>query len=510
MMRTPDLFRPKTMPSLDVHNKTLYAAVIIAATLGWLWIRSHRRRLPLPPGPRKLPLVGNLFDLPSTFQWKTYARWSKEYNSDIIHLNLAGTSVIVLSSSEATDTLFEKRSSMYSDRPTLPMLVDLMGWGWVIALMRYGARTHRRLLNSALNARGSRAYRPQQLARTRALLRRILHNPDDFLDHFRQMTGEIIISAAYGIDVLPSKDPYINLAREALHAFSTANIPGRYLVDTFPILKHVPRWFPGAGFKRQAEEWRKLSLAMLEVPFAETKRRMDLNNAPPSFTSDKLNELKGRDEIYYQERHVKAAASTLFFANPESQRKAQAEIDSVIHRKRLPTFADESSLPYVAALIKEVMRWELVAPFALPRLLKSDDEYRGYRLPAGSIVIGNAWSQVTYPDPHKFKPERFLTVDGELNPDAKDPSAAFGFGRRFCPGRHMAMSSIWIGVVSILTAFNIDKAVDDQGQVIEPSYEYVSGSISSPLPFTCAITPRSPEYIALVEATAHEERQAPE
>ncbi|KAJ7436982.1 cytochrome P450 [Mycena galericulata] len=534
MMRTPGLFRSTTMPFLDAHNKTLYAAFILAATLGWLWIRSHRRRLPLPPGPRKLPLVGNLFDLPSTFQWKAYARWSKEYNSDIIHLNLAGTSIIVLSSSEATDTLFEKRSSMYSDRPTLRMLVDLMGWGWVIALMKYGEewRTHRRLLNSALNARGSRAYRPQQLARTRALLRRILHNPDDFLDHFRQMTGEIIISAAYGIDVLPSKDPYIDLAREALHAFSTANIPGRYLVDTFPILKHVPRWFPGAGFKRQAEEWRKLSLAMLEVPFAETKRRMDMNKTPPSFTSDKLNDLKGREEIYYQERHVKAAASTLFFggadttssalatfvlamlANPESQRKAQAEIDSVIHRKRLPTFEDESSLPYVAAVIKEVMRWELVAPFALPRLLKSDDEYRGYRLPAGSIVIGNAWAilhdEVTYPDPHKFKPERFLTVDGELNPDAKDPSAAFGFGRRFCPGRHMAMSSIWIGVVSILTAFNIDKAVDDQGQVIEPSYEYVSGSISSPLPFTCAITPRSPEDIALVEATAHEERQAPE
>ncbi|KAJ7445012.1 hypothetical protein B0H11DRAFT_1747058, partial [Mycena galericulata] len=57
------------------------------------------------------------------------------------------------------------------------------------------------------------------------------------------------------------------------------------------------------------------------------------------------------------------------------------------------------------------------------------------------------------------------------------PSVAFGFGRRFCPGRHMATSSIWIGVMSILAAFNIDKGIDNQGQVIAPSYEYVSGSI---------------------------------
>jgi hypothetical protein len=44
--------------------------------------------------------------------------------------------------------------------------------------------------------------------------------------------------------------------------------------NTFPILKHIPRWFPGAGFKRQAEEWLKLSRGMLELPFAETKRQM--------------------------------------------------------------------------------------------------------------------------------------------------------------------------------------------------------------------------------------------
>ncbi|KAJ7899676.1 hypothetical protein B0H13DRAFT_1718084, partial [Mycena leptocephala] len=105
----------------------LCAVFIILATLYAFHLRTRRHRLPLPPGPPKLPLVGNLFDVPSTFQWKSYARWSKQYDSDIIHLDLAGTPVIVLSSLEATDALFEKRSSLYSDRGDFPMVTELMG-----------------------------------------------------------------------------------------------------------------------------------------------------------------------------------------------------------------------------------------------------------------------------------------------------------------------------------------------------------------------------------------------
>ncbi|KAJ7625708.1 hypothetical protein FB45DRAFT_71109 [Roridomyces roridus] len=75
------------------------SAVLLAGLLFVvaLYIRK-RSRLPLPPGPRKLPIVGNLFDIPKTLQWETYARWSKKYNSGIIHLDLAGKSMIVINS----------------------------------------------------------------------------------------------------------------------------------------------------------------------------------------------------------------------------------------------------------------------------------------------------------------------------------------------------------------------------------------------------------------------------
>ncbi|KAJ7127431.1 cytochrome P450 [Mycena crocata] len=80
---------------------------------------------------------------------------------------------------------------------------------------------------------------------------------------------------------------------------------------------------------------------------------------------------------------------------------------------------------------------ENVVPLGMPRFLAIEDENKGYRLPAGSIVMGNIWgilhNEAMYPDPYSFKPERFL-LDGKLNPDVRDPEAVFGFGRRYCDG----------------------------------------------------------------------------
>lgn len=97
------------------------------------------------------------------------------------------------------------------------------------------------------------------------------------------------MSIAYGIDVLPSEDPYVSLAYEAVETLSYAGVPGRYLVvsccearlslnvhiqDALPILKYVPSWFPGAKFKRDAKEWKKLSQRLAAMPLEETKRQM--------------------------------------------------------------------------------------------------------------------------------------------------------------------------------------------------------------------------------------------
>ncbi|KAJ7463862.1 cytochrome P450 [Mycena galericulata] len=521
---------------------TIISAAMIDAS--WMWALSlgvglvlyyglscpTRAKLPLPPGPRKLPLLGNLFNIPSRRPWEAYMAWSKLYKSDIIHVDIAGTSVVVLSSLEAVETLLERRSAIYSDRQAAraPMLVELMGWDFVTGLMKYGDewRTHRRLLKQEFTPKGIVKHRPSQLAAAHGVLRGFLSAPESFMIHLRRSAAETILSAVYGIDIQPSDDTYIALACEALESLSAAGVPGKYLVDSLPMLKHIPAWLPGARFKRDAKEWRKLAAAMRDVPFAETKRQMESGTAPPSFVGDSLTALKECEEDHYTETTVRDTAGSLFvggaettvsvvstfllamLANPDAQRVAQAEVDSITGGNHLPDFedSDDESMPYVAALVKEVMRWRNVGPIAVPHFIGVEDEYRGWRIPAGSIVIGNSWAithdEVTYPDPYTFKPERFL-LNGKLNPDVQDPERiAFGFGRRQCPGLHFARDAIWITIVSILATFDIAKALDEDGREMELSYEFDSRFISLPLPFRCSIRPRSEEAKALIRATA--------
>ncbi|KAJ7626738.1 cytochrome P450 [Mycena rosella] len=503
----------------DPYSLILFATAIVA--LYCLQLRRSRVKLPFPPGPRKLPLVGNLFDVPATFAWEKYMEWSRTYSSDILHLNAAGTSLIILSSTKAATDLLDKKSAIYSNRPRMPMVTELMGWDFNFDIhcsafsSHLHRRMHRRLFHSVFHNEAAQLFRPTELTATHELLRRILHDPDAVMDHLRHMAGEIIMSVTYGIDVLPKNDPYVALAEHAVQSLADASIPGRFLVDSIPILKHVPEWIPGAGFQRQAKAWKGLA------------RRMTTGNAPYSFTASALRTLDDAENKEHQETAVKSIAAAIYTGGtdttvsalssfilamlcfPDVQKKAQAEIDSVVREGHLPDFDDEPSLPYVSAVVKEVLRWRPVAPMGIPHFLSVEDEYQGYRIPAGSIVIANAcshmpfpiiFSQVMYPDPYTFKPERFL-LDGKPNPAIGYPDAAFGYGRRICPGRHMATSSVFITVASILAAFNITKTVGDDGKLIEPSQEYTSSLITSPLPFKCSIKPRSRAALELIRAT---------
>ncbi|KAJ7483512.1 cytochrome P450 [Mycena latifolia] len=510
------------IPPLAISSSiwSILGLIILVYAVRW---NRNRSQLPLPPGPKKLPLLGNLFDMPLDHMWETYRNWSKEFDSDIIHLDVAGTSIVVLSSVEAVRDLFEKRSSLYSDRPRLPMLVELMGWDFG---MGDRWRAHRKLFHEAFNATAVKQFQPQERAAAHDLLRRILKDPKDVMHHFRHMAGTLIMDVTYGIDVNANKQ-YIDLAEEVVSGLSVASVPGRFLVVRF--IRHLsrvkiyPQLGPRGGIQALAANWYKLTRELLESPFAQAKRDIALGTAPLSFTSVTLAALEDSKDIEEHETLVKATAANMYaaasdttvsalgtfvfamLANPEAQAKAQAEIDSVVGTGHLPDFPDEAALPYVSAIVKEVLRWRNVTPIAVPHFLPSEDEYHGYRIPAGSIVLGNAWAimhdEEMYPEPHSFKPERFL-LNGKLNPAVRDPEAAFGFGRRICPGRHMAAASLWITIVSVLATLDIKKLRDANGKEVEPSYEYCAGLISAPLPFECSITSRSKQAAELIRATA--------
>jgi len=190
---------------------------------------------------------------------------------------------------------------------------------------------------------------------------------------------------------------------------------------------------------------------------------------------------------------------------PDAQKKGQEAIDNLLHGERLPQFSDRPMLPFLEALIKEVLRWRPAVPLGVPHRLVQDDEYKGYHLPKGSVIFPNVWQcmfdEDDFPEPSKFSPDRFM--DGKvLKQDFVDPHGlAFGFGRRVCPGRHLADASLWIAMATLLAVFNISKPVDENGNVVEPDLEpdLHFGFLHSRA-YRAQIKPRSSAALELLQA----------
>lgn len=187
---------------------------------------------------------------------------------------------------------------------------------------------------------------------------------------------------------------------------------------------------------------------------------------------------------------------------PQVVDKAQAEIDRVIGTSRLPELADRESLPYLGCIVQEVLRWNPATPLGIPHRLQENDSYNGYGLPEGSMFITNTWAMSRdpglYPDPEVFRPERFEEMDAETA-SARDPRKyTFGFGRRICPGRYLADTSIWLVAANILATMNIRRACDSAGREIIPTPSFKSGAVSHVEPFECDIRPRSQQAMDLI------------
>ncbi|KAF8514282.1 cytochrome P450 [Gautieria morchelliformis] len=497
------------------------SALVVLGCLLTLYLVSirvlTRKRLPLPPGPLRWPLVGNVFNMPQTKEWIKFAEWQKVHG-DMIYLSVFNRSIVVLNSAQAAIELLGKRSSIYSDRPRLMMAGDLIGWDRSLALIPYSERFRqtRRLFHSVIGPRPAQIFWKLQEKECGRFLCSLLDTPDQFLSHIQHTAGAIILSISHGYDVSDSQeDPLVTLAELTVDEFSMAVAPGAFLVDFLPWLKYVPAFLPGMGFKKKASIWRKDLMDMAELPYEFTKSQMAKGQARTSFTSRLLENgctPESEPDIKWAALSMYSAGSTTvvssimtFFlamcTHPQVQLAAQAEIDSVIGSERLPLVSDRSQLPYIDAMVKEILRWGPIAPLGLPHRLMKDDAYEGFRIPAGSLVIANIWWMLNdpkvFPSPSEFRPERFLEKE---NPeDVTDPSElVFGFGRRICPGQHLAEPFLFLSVAMTLAAFTITKAVDDHGNIIEPEIEWMPGTISHPKPFKCQIKPRSTQAVALI------------
>lgn len=494
----------------------------LALTLRRWRNRALRNGLPLPPGPRGLPLIGSLFDIDIAAPWTTYERWGKHFGG-ISYCTLLGQEFVIINDEEMAHELMVKRSPIYSDRPYICMN-ELFGLDFNTGLLPYGDewRLHRKMFNLAFSKTNSKKHEAVQMGKVHQLLVNLLATPLDYPDHFATLSAAIIMAITYGYEVVPKDDPFVaNIVRLVelfIHAMTAERAT---LINALPLLAHIPSWFPGGGFKKQAAECRALARTVLEDPVKYVQDRIAAGTATPSFVGDLLEMEIGTELVSSKDEAVKAVAATVFLGGaettssallvfflamvlyPETQAKAQEEIDRVVGNDRLPEFKDRQNLPYVEGVFLEILRWHPINPILLPHKTTTADVFHGMYIPKGVTVLVNIWAMTRnekrYSNPAAFNPERHLTTSGTVAEGTSSPY--FGLGRRICPGRHVADQSLWAVVVSILATLRVGKARDEAGHEVDFTPEFTTGITSHPKPFHCTIEPRSSRAVQLIHAS---------
>ncbi|KAJ2936567.1 hypothetical protein H1R20_g522, partial [Candolleomyces eurysporus] len=375
----------------------------------------------------------------------------------------------------------------------------------------------------ACDAQELQAVQEEEMLR---LLGKLLESPEDFMTYTGDSTAAVLLRLAYGYNPNQAHGDSLSLVKivqDAMDGFSVASEPG-WWVDSFPLLRHLS-WAP---FLTAARRMREDLERLYRVPFAFVKREREKGIAEISFISTFLDDKDG-EETHEDEDLINAAAASLYSGGAETtvssldsyflamahfphiQTKAQSIIDDYMHstirssssppstRRQFPSISDRPNLPYIEAMVYEILRWNPSVPLGLPHVVTQDDFYRGFDIKKGTVVWANIWSilhdDTLFPDPDEFKPERYLDEHGHIAKNSKQILAAktaFGFGRRICPGLYLAENSVFLAIATLLFTFDI---TPHESGLPEIRYD---GFISHPRPFKCRIQPRSNEIARLI------------
>lgn len=302
-------------------------------------------------------------------------------------------------------------------------------------------------------------------------------------------------------------------------------------LNLLPWLRHIPEWLPGGRWKAKSRALRGRIDMLYGEDIKACRKRLAENQGNGCFMEDVIcnQERYGLDDATVPQLGatlIEAGAETTsslldhfiqcVATHPDVQRRAQEEIDAVIGPSRVPTFEDIEQLPYVRATIQEVTRFRPVAPIGIPHLATADEIVNGYFIPKGSTIIANFWGiyhdETIFEDPDVFNPDRFMLSEygakTGADPMGFRPDFNFGFGRRICPGRFLAINSININVMNLLWGFNFSPAKDPlTGKDIDIDVNDLHmGLVLEPSRFVCDIQPRGIAQAELIRARFAEAR----
>ncbi|ODM87859.1 Methyl farnesoate epoxidase [Orchesella cincta] len=492
---------------ISVSETALIAVLLL---IGFLFLLRNKKDSRYPPGPRSIPLLGNVLQLRKD-PLQVFQKWAVEYGP-IFSIRIGTQDTIIVNDSKLVKELFADMNSTGRSFNPVTYYVGkgngiITAHGQVWEAQR--TFTLRKLRDFGVLKSSNEEFLQQESDALIKFFERRVGKP---ISGIKLFNGPIInglwkIISGEGCSWDSEVKPEILDRTECI--LETVNKAS--LLFFAPFLRHIaPSFFGWTEWKNAIDRLFELAGRTVE----KHSQRLDPNN-PQDFIDHylvKIRETTDPNSTFYKEKGVvnletivgdviaagsETSSLTLSFAilylllNKEVQRNAQKELDSVVGSSRQLSLSDKALLPYIEAIILETLRLSSIGPLGHPHRMLKDTIFHGYLLPKDVTVLAGLYtihhdSKIWGENVNEFRPERFLNDDKTqvIHHEALLP---FSAGRRVCIGEGLARDTLFLFIASILHRFNIE--LDPEHPVTK--IETLSGLTVEPKPFTFVLSLRN-------------------
>ncbi|KAF0910630.1 hypothetical protein E2562_003059 [Oryza meyeriana var. granulata] len=483
----------------------LYApCVVLLVSLLYLLRLFADVRRNLPPGPRPLPLVGNLLELGAQ-PHRSLARFA-ERHGPLMALRLGAITTVIASSSDAARDILQRHDAAFSTR-SVPDIVRACGHDRFAMPWLPPSSTQWRALRKVCSAE---LFAPRRLDAQQSLRREKARR---LASHVARMAREgaavdvrsvvfttllnMLSCTLFSADLADLDDGRAGSAGEFADTIvefaSTVGVPN--VLDYFPAVAALD---PQRLRRRLSRVFTRL-FAEFDGQIERCMRERAAGEPPKNDFLDVLLDDRSTEDGQRFDRQtlrslfagVIQAQLTVQWAmvellqSPSSMAKAREELTRVIGSKPEIEESDIDRLEYLRAIVKETFRLHPPAPLLLPHKAERTTEIGGYTVPKGTTVLVNIWAigqdRKVWLEPSKFMPERFL--HRELDFRGRDfELIPFGSGRRICPGLPLAVRMVNLMLASLLHRFEwrLPPEIEKNGVDMAAKFGIVM-SLSTPL-----------------------------
>ncbi|XP_063173358.1 cytochrome P450 2K1-like [Candoia aspera] len=463
----------------------------------------------LPPGPRTIPILGNLHRMDLKRPYRTMIQLSKEYGS-VFRLKLGFQEIVVLTGYETVKEALVDQADVFAGRPFVPIFDDLSKGFGIIFARGENWKVMRRFTLATLRdyGMGRRTIEDKIIEECGVLAKTIetyAGKPFEITTIMTAAVSNIIVSILFGKRYDYEDATFLRLLKLINENIRISGSSDMLLYNMFPRLGFL------LGSHKRRLNNRKEFHDFIQATFIEHLKDLDENDQRSfidSFLVRQREENKKTTERYFHYENLRAVVGNLFAAGtettsntlcwavllmmkyPEIQRKVQEEIAKVIGNLQ-PRTDHRAKMPYTDAVVHEVQRFADILPTNVPHATTRDITFKGFFIPKGMHIVPLLSSvlhdESQWEKPQEFYPEHFLDAEGKFV--KKDAFLPFSAGRRVCAGETLAKMELFLFFASLLQRFTFQPPPGTSKDDLDLTPAV--GFTSPPMPYRTCAMPRS-------------------